>query len=149
MDIALQLLFVFVLILLNGFFVASEFALVSVRRTRINELAKKGIRSAVLVQKALGDIQSFISATQLGVTIASLAIGWIGEPALAKFVELSFTFLPKGVAIVYANVFATILAFAFITFLHIVLGELAPKTIALQRSERISQLIITPLLFFS
>src|SRR5579864_2047306 len=111
LDTLLQLLFVFILILLNGFFVASEFALVSVRKTRINELVKKGNRSAFLVQKAINDMQSIISATQLGVTIASLAIGWIGEPALAKVIGHFFSFLPNGIVMIYANIFATLLAF--------------------------------------
>src|SRR6266566_291762 len=120
MDIAFQLLFVFILILLNGFFVASEFALVSVRKTRINELVRKGSRSALLVQQAIGDMESIISATQLGVTVASLAIGWIGEPALARFIELFLTFLPSGTIALYANILATIFAFVLITFIHIV-----------------------------
>jgi magnesium and cobalt exporter, CNNM family len=149
MDIFLQVVFVFLLILLNGFFVASEFALVSVRRTRIEELAKKGNRSAILVKKALQDLDSFISATQLGITFASIALGWVGEPVMAQIFEMGLHVIPPNIAFISSHILAGICAFILITFLHIVLGELAPKTIALQRAEKVSQYIIEPLTFFS
>src|SRR5437879_5320766 len=145
MDIFLQVVFVFLLILLNGFFVASEFALVSVRRTRIEELAKKGNRSAILVKKALQDLDSFISATQLGITFASIALGWVGEPVMAQIFEMGLHVFPQNIAFISSHILAGICAFILITFLHIVLGELAPKTIALQRAEKVSQYIIEPL----
>lgn len=149
MEIILQLGLVLFLVFLNGYFVASEFALVAVRKTRIDELVKKGNTTAKLVQKALADLDSFISATQLGITLASLALGWIGESAIAHFLEPYFTFLPKEAATISAHSLAIVIAFAIITFLHIVLGELAPKTIALQKAETTSLFIIVPLTVFT
>lgn len=149
MEFVFQIGLVLLLVLLNGYFVASEFALVAVRKTRIDELVKRGNMTARLVQKALNNLDSFISSTQLGITIASLGLGWIGEPALAHFLEPFITFMPQKAAYISAHGFAAIIAFSLITFLHIVLGELAPKTIALQRSEKVAILIIAPLTFFT
>lgn len=150
MEFIFQLLLVFLLVLLNGYFVAAEFALVAVRRTRINELVNKGNPSAKLVQKALSNLDSYISATQLGITLASLGLGWIGEPAIAHFIEpLLNSYFSSAAAIITAHSLAVILAFSAITFLHIVLGELAPKTIALQRAESTSLFIIIPLIAFT
>lgn len=129
---------------------AAEFALVGVRKTRINELVNKGNSAAKLVQKALDNLDSYISATQLGITLASLGLGWIGEPAIAHLVEpfLNPHFSSEA-AFIGAHSLAVIIAFSFITFLHIVLGELAPKTIALQRAESTSLFIIIPLIVFT
>lgn len=149
MEFLFQIGLVFLLVFLNGYFVASEFALVAVRKTRIDELAKKGNVSAKLLQKALKELDSYISATQLGITLASLALGWIGEPAIAHFLEPFFHFLPQKEAFLTSHTLAIIFAFSIITFLHIVLGELAPKSIALQKSETTSLLIITPLVIFA
>lgn len=150
MDFAFQLGLVVLLVFLNGFFVASEFALVGVRKTRIDELAKEGNQTAVLVQKSLKNLDTFISATQLGITIASLALGWVGEPFVARFIEPYLeSFLPNGLASLSAHGISFAIAFSIITFLHIVLGELAPKSIALQRAEKTSFLIIRPLSLFA
>src|SRR3989344_4137329 len=150
MDFIFQLLLVIILVFLNGFFVASEFALVAIRKTRINELVNKGNSAAKLVQKALNNLDSYISATQLGITLASLGLGWIGEPVIAHFIEpFLTTFLSAETAWITAHSLAVILAFSLITFLHIVLGELAPKTIALQRAEATSLLVIIPLTAFT
>ncbi len=150
MNIIPQLTLVLILVFLNGFFVASEFALVAVRKTRIDELVKKGNKSAKLVQKSLIHLDTYISATQLGITLASLALGWIGEPAIAHFLKPFLNdFLPDNLLFISANVLAISIAFGTITFLHIVLGELAPKTIALQKAENISLLIIGPLTLFA
>lgn len=149
MEFIFQLLLVFLLVLLNGYFVAAEFALVGVRRTRINELANKGSAPAKLVQKALDSLDSYISATQLGITLASLGLGWIGEPAIAHFLEPFINPYFSESSFIAAHTLAVIIAFSLITFLHIVLGELAPKTIALQRAESTSMFIIIPLLIFT
>lgn len=149
MEIILQLGLVILLVLLNGYFVASEFALVAVRKTRIDELAKEGNKAARLVQIALKKLDSYISATQLGITLASLGLGWVGEPAIAVILESYFTFLPKNTASISAHTISIIIAFSIITFLHIVLGELAPKTIALQKAEITSLLVIAPLNFLT
>lgn len=139
---------VIALVALNGFFVATEFALVSVRRTRIEHLASEGNSAAKGVQKALHSLDAYIAATQLGITMASLALGWIGEPALAHLIEPALSFLPAVVAPAAAHTVAVAIAFTIITSLHIVLGELAPKTIALQRPERTALLVAGPTSLF-
>src|SRR5579859_2757434 len=149
MTILPQLVLLLALILLNGFFVASEFALVSSRKTRIAELAKKGNTTAKRVQKAQQHIGIFISATQLGITLASLAIGWLGEPVLADFFMARLSFLPTTIILVSSHTLAFAAAFILITFFHIVLGELVPKNIALQKSETVSLFIIHPLSLFT
>lgn len=149
MDSFLSFLLILFLVFLNGFFVASEFALVAVRKTRIDELVKKGNIFAKLVQNAQKDLDMYISATQLGITIASLALGWVGEPLIAHIIEPLFSFLPGISAAISSHTVAVTLAFCLITFLHIVLGELAPKTIALQSAEKIALGIITPLTAFT
>ncbi len=150
MELFWQIGLVLLLVLLNGFFVASEFALVAIRKTRIDELVKRGNAAAKLVQTALINLDTYISATQLGITISSLALGWIGEPALAHYFEPIFlNFLSPETALIGAHAAAVVIAFMIITFLHIVLGELAPKSIALQKSERTALLIIAPLTLFA
>ena len=138
------------LVLLNGFFVAAEFALVAARRSRIDHMAASGDSGARAVQKALTHLDRYISGTQLGITLASLALGWIGEPALAVVVDRLLGGLglhvPTGVAHSGAAI-AT--AFLIITFLHIVLGELAPKSIALLKPEGVSRIVARPLMLFS
>lgn len=137
------------LIIANGFFVAAEFALVSVRRTRIEELVARGNASAKTVRHVIHDPDRFIAATQLGITIASLALGWIGEPAIAHLIEPLFGFVPESVlSHATAAAIATILAFAFITFMHVVIGELAPKSVALSYPEQASLVVATPMVIF-
>lgn len=149
MEFFFQILLVIILVLLNGYFVASEFSLVAIRKTRVDELARKGNLTAKILQKALNDLDSYISSTQLGITLASLALGWIGEPALSRFIEPHLTFLPSSLSLITSHTLSVIIAFSIITFLHIVLGELAPKSIALQRSEKTALVIITPLILFT
>ncbi len=150
MEIIFQLLLVLVLILLNGFFVASEYALVSVRKTRINELITNGNVRAELVKKALTNLNSYISATQLGITLASLGLGWTGEPIMARVLLPLFSFLPAEKATLTSHAVAVVAAFTLITFLEIILGELVPKSIALQKAEKTSLFLIVPLrLFFT
>ncbi|MGH7245979.1 MAG: CNNM domain-containing protein, partial [Candidatus Levyibacteriota bacterium] len=142
MDIIPRILLLLLLIFFNGFFVAAEFALVSVRKSRIDELVLKGNKDARLVQKALNNINSIISSTQLGITLVSLALGWLGEPAIAEFFERFFKFLPKDVALVSSHTIAITLAFILITFIDITLGELTPKSIALHRTEKVTLMLI-------
>lgn len=150
MEFIPQILLVILLVFLNGFFVASEFALVGVRKTRIDELVKKGNSAAKLVQKALENLDSYISATQLGITLASLGLGWVGEPTIAHFLEPYLaSYFSDNLALFTSHTLAVTIAFSFITFLHIVLGELAPKTVALQRAEATSMFIIIPLTIFT
>lgn len=149
MEFFFQILLVILLVLLNGYFVASEFSLVAVRKTRIAELAKKGSKNAKILQRALNELDNYISSTQLGITLASLALGWIGEPAVAHAFEPLFGFLPASAAFVTAHTLSVVIAFTIITILHIVIGELVPKSIALQKPEKISLLVITPLILFT
>src|SRR6266581_2696364 len=132
------------LVFANGFFVASEFSIVTVRKTRIDQLIAEGHRGARAVRRAISDPSSYIAATQLGITMASLGLGWIGEPALAVVIQPSFSFLPLAVAEATAHSIAVAIAFALITALHITLGELTPKTIALERSETTALLVVQP-----
>ena len=148
LDIFFRLLAVLLLVGANGFFVASEFALVTVRRTRIEELERKGRPLASKVREALDDIDTYIAATQLGITMASIGLGWIGEPALAALIEPLLGWLPPTWGWLTAHVAAIAAAFTVITGLHIVLGELAPKTVAIQRPEKVALLVALPTRWF-
>jgi CBS domain containing-hemolysin-like protein len=143
-DVGFRLLAVLALVLANGFFVAAEFALISVRKTRIDQLLAEGSRLARPVRRALNSPDQFIAATQLGITMASLGLGWIGEPALASMVFPLFSRLPVSIATTTAHSLAVAIAFIIITSLHIVLGELAPKTVALQYPEKTALLVAKP-----
>jgi CBS domain containing-hemolysin-like protein len=143
----LRLVAVVLLVLANAFFVAAEFALVGVRRTRIAELVAKGNISARSVQRAIADPDRFIAATQLGITLASLGLGWIGEPALSHFIEPLINLFPVSIESELSHSLSAGLAFALITFLHVVIGELAPKSVALQNPERTSLLVARPTLW--
>ena len=142
---ALYFLLVLVLVLANGFFVASEFALVGVRRSRIQIMAANGDVRAQRLVVLLGNLNAYISATQLGITMASLALGWIGEPVFAHLLEEP---LRGRVSAVTLHTISFAIAFSIITFLHIVLGELAPKTLALERAEAVALSISWPLQAF-
>ena len=138
---------IFVLVLINGFFVAAEFALVSVRRTRIDQLANEGSKRGRLTQKVLKDLDLYIAATQLGITMASLGIGFLAEPAIEHTVRP--TLLGWNVAETSVTTISFIIAFTLSTALHIVFGELAPKSLALQRSEQVSLAVSIPMIVFA
>jgi CBS domain containing-hemolysin-like protein len=140
----LKILAVILLVLANGFFVAAEFALVSVRRTRITELVAQGNQTALWVQKALENPDQVIAATQLGITLASLGLGWVGEPAVAHLIEPLINLFPINIQSELSHSIAAGFAFATITFLHVVVGELAPKSIALQSPESTSLIVARP-----
>ncbi len=134
----------------NGFFVGAEFALVSVRRTRLETRFAAGSQRASAALRLINDPSFFISATQLGVTIASLALGWIGEPTLAALLEpIGAAIAPAGKATYVAHILAIAVAFMAITFLHIVLGELMPKMFALERAEALALIVARPLELFA
>jgi putative hemolysin len=143
----LGLVAVVFLVLLNGFFVAAEFSLVSVRQTRITELVEQGNASAMEVQEALENPDRVIAATQLGITLASLGLGWIGEPALSHILEPLIDLFPVELRPGLSHSISAGIAFAIITFLHVVVGELAPKSIALQNPEGTSLVIARPTLW--
>lgn len=142
----LRLMGAFALVAMNAFFVVAEFALVSVRRTRIDELVAQGNQSARVVRHAIKDPDRFIAATQLGITLASLGLGWIGEPAFAELLAPLLRLIPAGWEDAVLHSIAGGVAFAIITFLHVVLGELAPKSIALQQPEKASLAVARPIM---
>jgi len=144
MDIWLRLAVVLVLIAANGFFVAGEFALVTARRTRIEQLAARGNRAAIAVLKAMQDPNRFISACQLGITVASLALGWVGEEAISSLIEPLLWFLPHEAAMFTSHTVSVALAFIAITFFHIALGEQVPKMLALQKGETVAMIAVNP-----
>src|SRR4029079_15221124 len=120
---------VLALVFANGFLVAAEFAIVTIRKTRVDQLIAEGNKRAVAVRRAVTDPDAYIAATQLGITMASIGLGWIGEPALASLILPACTFFPIARAVTTAHSIAVAIAFAIVTALHITLGELAPKTI--------------------
>lgn len=144
----LGILAVILLVAANGFFVAAEFSLVSVRKSRVTELVSEGRVNATALQRAVDNLDANLAATQLGITISSLALGWVGEPALAHLVEPLLDFLPGSWALAGSHAIAVTISFVIITALHIVLGELAPKSLALQRSEGTALAIVRPLALF-
>jgi CBS domain containing-hemolysin-like protein len=136
--VTLRLFAVAVLVFANAFFVASEFALVTVRKTRMDQLVAEGHRMARTVRRALTHPDKYLAAAQLGITMASLALGWIGEPALAGIIEPAFRSVPEPLRWVSTHSIAFGIAFAAITSLHIVLGEQVPKIVALQYAEPVA-----------
>ena len=146
--IAFVLLRVFLILLLvaaNAFFAAAEFALVSVRDTRIQQLIEARRIGARIVQKLHRNLDEVVNGVQLGITIVSLTLGWIGEPMVARLVE-SFRFVHEMPhAAVYAHTIAIIIAFSLITCLHVILGELVPKSLALQRAEQVALAVAAPM----
>ncbi len=147
----LNLTAVVALVLLNGFFVAAEFALVSVRKSRIDQLANEGSGRARVVQRAIAHLDTYIAATQLGITMASLALGFVAEPSIARLLEplvARIPGLPHEGATITSHTVALVISFAIATALHIVFGELAPKSIALQRADRTALWVTGPLDIF-
>ena len=143
---ALELTVMILLVLVNGFFVASEFALVSARKSRLETRAADGSSNARAALRLLENPTIFISTVQLGVTLASLALGWVGEPTVARILEpLAARIASEGTAAYVAHTAAIIIAFSLVTFLHIVLGELFPKMFALERAESFALVAARPL----
>jgi len=137
------------LVALNGFFVAAEFALVAVRKTRVNELVGQGVPRAKAVADAILHLDRTIAATQLGITLASIALGWVGEATLSYVVEPWFEFLPAKDAFLTRHALAIAVAFSLVTFMHVVFGELMPKAVALQTPDKTALWVSPPLNVFS
>ncbi len=145
LSVAARLALVVLLVLLNGMFVAAEFSIVAARRTRIETMAEGGNALARLSLRAKDNINNYLAATQLGITIASIALGFLGEPLLASLLEPVFDdIFGETFAGISSHAVAVILAFSIITGLHIVLGELTPKSLALFRPERVSLFTVPP-----
>src|SRR5690349_16839560 len=132
------------LVLANAFFVAAEFSIVTVRKTRVDQLVAEGHARARAVRRAVTAPDRYIAATQLGITMASLGLGWIGEPALADLIQPSLSALPPRIAETTAHSISVAVAFTIITAFHIVFGELTPKWIALERAEATALWVVTP-----
>ncbi len=144
-NIIFNLFVIIFLLFSNGFFVASEFAMVKVRKTRIEQLVKEGNATAKIAQEALTDLDKFIAAVQLGVTISSIGLGWVGEGTLARIIEPIFAFLPGISQNIATHTVSVSLSFALITFLHVVIGELIPKSIALEYTEKTALIVARPM----
>ncbi|UWE05027.1 hemolysin family protein [Laceyella sacchari] len=140
---AFNILLVIFLVLLNGFFVAAEFAIVKVRATRIAQIEGRRGKAA---RKVLGELDAYLSATQLGITLASLGLGWVGEPAIAKMIEPVLVYFGLPQWAIHTIAFA--IGFSVITFLHIVLGEMAPKSLAIRKAEETTLWTAAPLNWF-
>lgn len=144
---SLSLLGAFLLVLLNGFFVVAEFSLVKIRKTRIEELVQQGNSRAELALKIISSLDTYLSAIQLGITLASLALGWIGEPAMSSLLEpFIFAYFP-GSTLLLHTITVTI-GFTFITLMHVVIGELIPKSLAIQKAESMLLWVVWPLYIF-
>ena len=144
--LGVSLLFVALLVFANGFFVAAEFAIVKVRGSRLDTLVQKGNKRAALASHLTNNLDAYLSACQLGITLASLGLGWIGEPAIARMIEPWFAAMNVSPALVHPV--AIMIAFSFITILHIVLGELMPKSVAIRKAESVTLLVAWPLIWF-
>ena len=136
-EILFKLLVIFVLVLLNGFFVASEFAFVKIRGTQLDALIEEGDKRAALARHVTLHLDAYLSGTQFGVTLSSLALGWLGEPFLARMIEPFFALVHVDSATLVST-FAITIGFVAITFFHIILGELAPKYLAIRKPVPVS-----------
>ena len=148
-EVVWRLLAVALLVAANGFFVAAEFALVGAKDSRLATLEAKGDRRARIVRKAQAHLNLYLSSCQVGITLASLALGWIGEVAIAQTLEATFFGLPAPFNFVARHSVAIIISFAVITYLHVVLGEVAPKALAIFHPEQVARWLVGPLIWFT
>jgi putative hemolysin len=136
------------IVFLNAYFVATEYGLVASRRSRVEQLAAEGNTRARWVKSALNNLNPYISATQIGITIAGLALGYLGEPVVAKLLEPAFTWLPADLPVISAHVISIILSFLIVTYVTVLASELLPKRIAIQNPERVALIVIGPIRVF-
>ena len=147
-QLVFNLVCVFLLVFLNGVFVAAEFSLVKVRQTRLTQLQSEGNRLAGYALKVNGKLDAYLSATQFGITLTSLGLGWLGEPAISELLVQPLMTKLGVVDTALISTVSVIVGFSIITFLHIVLGELAPKSLAIQKTDGVALLLSAPLLLF-
>jgi putative hemolysin len=147
--IVLGLIAIPVLIAVNGYFVAVEFALVAIRKTRVEELVQQGARGARSVANAVTNLDRSIAAAQLGITLASIALGAVGESVLARMLEPYLTFVPEHLSWITRHSVATLLSIAIITYLHVILGEQVPKMMAIQSADSVALWSAKPLNVFA
>ncbi|WP_368657946.1 hemolysin family protein [Metabacillus halosaccharovorans] len=141
-----NLLLIIILIALTGFFVATEFAIVKVRMSKIDQLIAEGKKGAIAGKKVVSHLDEYLSACQLGITVTALGLGWLGEPTVEKLLHPVFAYFNFNESVTHILSFG--IAFALVTFLHVVVGELAPKTIAIQKAEFITLLFSPPIIWF-
>jgi CBS domain containing-hemolysin-like protein len=141
-----NLVYIAILIALTAFFVASEFAIIRVRSSRVDQLIEEGNSKAVSAKKVISNLDEYLSACQLGITITALGLGWIGESTIERILRPFFEAIRIPGSL--THVLAIGVAFAAITFLHVVIGELAPKTVAIQKAEKITLFVVRPLILF-
>lgn len=146
MDI-INLVLIAILIALTAFFVASEFAIVKVRSTRIDQLVEEGTANAIHAKRVISNLDEYLSACQLGITMTALGLGWIGEETVERILRPVFNQfnIPDSAT----HLLSIVIAFSFITFIHVVVGELAPKTLAIQKAEKVTLLFARPLILFN
>ncbi|MEK8131924.1 hemolysin family protein [Paenibacillus filicis] len=141
-----NLVLVALLIVLTAFFVATEFAIIRLRSSRVDQLVMEGRKHAVAVQQVTRNLDGYLSACQLGITITALGLGWLGEPTVEKILHPLFSYI--GLSGEVSGVISFLIAFVLITYLHVVLGELAPKSLAIQKAEQVSLLVARPIMLF-
>ena len=144
--LVLNLVLVVVLIALTAFFVAVEFAIVRVRGSRVDQLIAEGRKNALAVKQVTSNLDGYLSACQLGITITALGLGWLGEPTVEQILHPVFHRLQIPEAV--TGILSFLIAFVVITYLHVVVGELAPKTIAIRKAESVAMLTAKPLILF-
>src|SRR5690554_4573166 len=137
---------VFLLLVLTAFFVATEFAIVKLRSSRVDQLVMEGKKNALAVSRIINNLDGYLSACQLGITITALGLGWLGEPTVEKVLHPLLE--PLGLPSDLLTIISFLVAFLLITFLHVVLGELAPKSVAIQKAEQVSLLLAPAIIFF-
>jgi CBS domain containing-hemolysin-like protein len=137
------------LVLLNGLFVAAEFALISIRKTRVEELVRLGVKGAKTIEGAINHLDRSIAATQLGITLASIGLGWVGERTVARLLQSLFDTLPEPWRTWAPHSIATVIAYLLITFVHVTFGELIPKNLALQTTDQTAMWLTAPLVVFA
>ena len=142
----LNLFLIALLIALTAFFVATEFAIVKVRSSRIDQLIAEGNKGAIAAKKVITHLDEYLSACQLGITVTALGLGWLGEPTFRKILLPIFDYFPLTESMI--SILSFVIAFAFVTFIHVVVGELAPKTIAIQKAEAVTLYFAKPIIWF-
>ncbi|WP_018887242.1 hemolysin family protein [Paenibacillus massiliensis] len=147
MDIGVSLFLFALLIILSGFFVATEFAIIKVRSSRVDQLVVEGRKNALALQRVVSNLDGYLSACQLGITITALGLGWLGEPTVVKLLEPLFLSLHINDEL--GHVLAFVISFILVTYLHVVIGELAPKTLAIRKAESVSLLTSQPIIWFN
>ncbi|AGK52521.1 hypothetical protein B1NLA3E_03725 [Bacillus sp. 1NLA3E] len=142
----LNLVLIAILIALTAFFVSSEFAIIRIRSSRIDQLIEEGNKNAIVAKKIISNLDEYLSACQLGITVTALGLGWLGEPTIERL--LRPLFLGLNIPTSITHVLSLVIAFTVVTFLHVVVGELAPKTLAIQKAEFVSLVTAKPLILF-